>query len=124
MGTSEIRWYILIMVQLAGAEREIIDRYRHALRDRFPQAISEMILFGSRVRGEGHPDSDLDLLVVLNTQDPDLKREVLDLAWETMLSLDFKVFISPIVFFKKDYDRYRSWNSSFLENISRDAVRL
>lgn len=112
------------MVQLRGAEREIIDRYRRALKDRFPEAVSEMILFGSRARGKDHPDSDLDLLIVLKTQDPRLKREVLDLAWETMFSHDFKVFISPIVFFKRDYDRYRGWNSSFLENVSRDAVRL
>ena len=112
------------MVQLAGAEKEIIDRYRRALKYRFPEAVSEIVLFGSRARGEGHPDSDLDLLIVLKTRDPRLKREVLDLAWETMFSHNFKVFISPIVFFKKDYDRYQSWNSSFLKNVSRYAVRL
>ena len=112
------------MVQLAGAEKEIIDSYHRALKDHFSKVLNEIILFGSRARGEGHPDSDLDLLVILNTHDPRLKREVLDLAWETMLTHDFKVFIAPIVFFKKDYDRYRSWNSSFLENVSRDAVRL
>lgn len=112
------------MVQLVGPEKKIIEDYRRALKDRFPDVVSEITLFGSRARGENRSDSDIDLLIVLNTQDPQIKREVLDLAWDAMSAHDFKAFISPVVFFKKDYDRYRGWNSSFLENVSRDAVRL
>lgn len=112
------------MVELAGIEKKIIDRYRRALRDCFPEAVSEIILFGSRARGEGGSHSDIDLLIVLNRADQRLKREVLDLAWETMSAYDFKAFLSPIVFFKEQYDQYRRWNSSFLENVFQDGVRL
>lgn len=112
------------MVQVAGTEKEILDSYCRSLRENFPEDVAEIILFGSRARGKGRSDSDIDLLIVLNTQDPHVKREVLDLAWEAMSRHNFKAFLSPIVFFKKDYHRYRQWNSSFLENVSQDAVRL
>lgn len=112
------------MIRLAHTEKEILDDYCRSLREHFPREVEEIILFGSRARGEGRPDSDIDLLIVLNTEDPRVKREVLDLAWEALSRHDFKVFLSPIVFLKRDYRRYRQWNSSFLENVSQDAVRL
>lgn len=35
-----------------------------------------IILFGSRARGDHRPDSDLDLLIEMETQDPPLERRV------------------------------------------------
>lgn len=112
------------MVQLKAAERTLIDQYCETLRRDFPGEVGRIILFGSRARGEGTPHSDIDLLIVLNTEDHRLKRKVLDLSWDVMFDHHFKVFLSPIVFFRKDYENYQRWNSSFLENVSRDAVSL
>ncbi len=112
------------MVRFSGAEKEIVDDYCHSLRRCFPNEVKDIILFGSQARGEERPDSDIDLLIVLNTQDRRLKREVLNLAWEAMFAHNFEAFLSPVVFFKKDYDQYRRWNSSFLANVFEDAIRL
>lgn len=112
------------MVQLRGMERTLIDQYCENLRRHFPHEVSKIILFGSRARGEGTPHSDIDLLIVLNTEDYRLKRQVLDLSWEVMSDHHFKVFLSPIVFLKKDYEQYQRWNSSFLQNVSQDAIPL
>lgn len=112
------------MVQFPAADKEMVDDYCHSLRSRFRNEVKDIILFGSQARGEGRPDSDIDLLIVLDTQDRRLKGEVLDLAWEAMSAHNFRAFLSPIVFLKKDYDQYRRSNSSFLANISEDAIRL
>jgi predicted nucleotidyltransferase len=48
--------------------REVVRRIRAAAE---PQ---QVILFGSRARGEGHTDSDLDLLIVMDTDLPRHKR--------------------------------------------------
>jgi predicted nucleotidyltransferase len=43
--------------------QEVLDRLRqneHALRER---GVTHAALFGSRVRGDNHPDSDIDLLI-------------------------------------------------------------
>ena len=36
----------------------------------FHDQISQMILFGSHARGEASPDSDLDVMIVVNWTDP------------------------------------------------------
>jgi predicted nucleotidyltransferase len=53
--------------------QEILDRLRqneHALRER---GVTHAALFGSRVRGDNRPDSDIDLLIDI---DPETVRDV------------------------------------------------
>ena len=42
--------------------------------------LSRIVLFGSRARGEGHADSDLDLLVLVGTYDAQERKAVIDIA--------------------------------------------
>lgn len=112
------------MVELTGSDKGLIERYCQRLRGEFPDQVGQILLFGSYARGEAGPQSDIDLLIVLKSQDRRLKKQVLDLAWEVMSDCGFKTFLSPIVFSKKDYDQYQRWNSSFLTNVSQDAVPL
>ena len=112
------------MVELVGPEKGLVDGYCCRLRQQFGNKVEEILLFGSHARGEANPQSDIDLLIVLKSQERHVKKEVIDLAWEVMFDYGFKAFLSPIVFFKKDYDRYRRCNSSFLENVSQDALSL
>lgn len=48
----------------SGEEQALLDRIRAAIRELEPTA--EIILFGSRARGDAMPDSDWDLLVLLD----------------------------------------------------------
>ena len=112
------------MVELTGSEKGLIEKYCQRLRGEFPGQVEQILLFGSHARGAAEPQSDIDLLIVLKSQERQLKRQVLDLAWEVMSDYGFKAFLSPIVFFKKDYDWYQRWNSSFLTNVSQDAIFL
>jgi predicted nucleotidyltransferase len=73
-----------------------------------PGQIERLILFGSHARGEARPDSDVDVLVVVNwpqerlpngfyaafTGDPRW-REIINLATDLMLK--YGIFISPTV---------------------------
>ncbi len=52
-------------------------------------------LFGSHARGDAAPDSDLDVLVLVEEATPTLENQVLDLAFHVNLAHD--VYISPRV---------------------------
>jgi predicted nucleotidyltransferase len=62
--------------------------YRRALDRALPDAVEAMILFGSRARGDAHPDSDYDLAVLLRgdlARQPDIRAKVADEAFEHMI---------------------------------------
>jgi predicted nucleotidyltransferase len=63
----------------------ILIRFRAALDEIYGDRLERVMLFGSRARGEGRPDSDYDVAVFLNTM-PDRWAELNRLA---DLRLDF-----------------------------------
>jgi DNA polymerase sigma len=62
-------------------DREILNRLKLLLQKRV--RLYKIILFGSRARGDAEPDSDMDVLVILDEPGTPGKREaVADCAWE------------------------------------------
>jgi predicted nucleotidyltransferase len=81
------------------SDRDTLEAFANRLRRRFPRA--EVRAFGSRARGEGKTDSDLDVCVVLERVNPDVRAEVSDIAWE--IGFDRDVVISTVVFSRQQF---------------------
>jgi predicted nucleotidyltransferase len=59
--------------------------FRNAVQLAFPGAVRDVVLFGSRARGDADPDSDYDVAVVLANElllDRNVRRRLADAAWE------------------------------------------
>ena len=54
------------MLTLDAAEQAWLDAYRIELRTRHPGVVRQLVIYGSKARGDAHEDSDLDVLVVLD----------------------------------------------------------
>ena len=76
-----------------AAIADFVRRVRAALG---PQVV-DIRLFGSVARGDAQPDSDIDVLVVVQAEDERmrLERQAVDIAFDVNLLYD--VFISPCV---------------------------
>ena len=90
----------------------------------FPGGEVESILFGSYARGEEQPDSDLDVLLLVNESRETISKrnwQIGDLAAEYLL--DYGVVVSPIV-----ENRSYFYNNTdvlpFYRNIQREGVRI
>jgi predicted nucleotidyltransferase len=83
---------------------------------------ARFLLFGSRARGDGRPDSDYDVLVVLPKRDPDTKSRlydaVMDVLWETDCLVSLKVFD------RAPYDRLAAIPTPFMGNVAREGIQI
>ena len=61
-------------------EQKILDRFKRLLEKRLQ--VNQIILFGSRARGDADSDSDMDLLVILDNITEDAEEYVSECAWE------------------------------------------
>lgn len=104
--------------RLLPVERLWIEEFRDRLSAQFPGRIRDLRLFGSKARGEDGRESDIDLLVLVDVDDPATHTAVVDLA--TSIS----AWLSPHVF---EFDAYHapvSRASGFYKEIRRESVRL
>lgn len=90
----------------------------------FPQDHIEAILFGSYARGDADPDSDVDILFLVDASRQEISAcnwQIGDLAADFLL--EHGIMVSPIV----ENREYFSANSDvlpFYRNIVREGVRM
>ncbi len=81
------------------------------LRQRLAQGakIEDFRVFGSRVRGEATPESDLDVYIVVTDLTPVLRRWIDEIAWE--VGFDNDRVISTLVTTRRGLEQVRSARS-------------
>ena len=74
-------------VNLGENEIKALRELKQKLLTRFPEA--EMMLYGSKARGEGEEDSDIDLLILVDGPvTREVKEEIVSIAYEVELTYD------------------------------------
>jgi predicted nucleotidyltransferase len=55
-------------MKLTPDEQAWLEGYREALVEQYPDAIHQLVIYGSKARGDSHPDSDLDVLLIVRNE--------------------------------------------------------
>lgn len=98
--------------------RERLDRALAAVIDQIVQELDpeRIIVFGSMARGDIHEDSDLDLLIVKETDQPFLQR--ID---EVLAVLRTDVPVEPLVYTSAELERLREEGRDFIGTILEEG---
>lgn len=81
---------------------------------------AKVLLFGSRARGDAHPDSDWDVMVLLNDASASKKWEVSGDLFR--LGWDLEKMISPIVYTQSEWEK-RNF-TPFYKNVMHDGIEI
>ena len=101
--------------------KDIVNQISQAIRRVDPTATA--ILYGSEARGDARPDSDIDVLILLEGDRRDLKHED-ELAGELYeIELATGVLVSPMIMLRKQWEN-RPFNTPFYVNVMNEGIRI
>lgn len=104
--------------------KEIVSNFATEARSIYGDKLSEVILYGSCVRGEDTPDSDIDILLLLTVAPQEIGEErnrIFDLS--DKLDMEYGVVLAPMLQSEEVYKKYMPV-SVFYQNIQREGVKI
>ena len=101
-------------------EKNIVDTFALLIKEKL--SVYRIELFGSRARGDADPDSDMDVLVIVNDISPELEDYISECAWEA--GFKHGIVIVPVVFTRDEWENGPERYSLLAEAIRAEGVRL
>jgi predicted nucleotidyltransferase len=103
-------------------ELKIAAEFRKRIEEFLGEGLRDVRIFGSRTRGEGHSESDLDIFVLLDRYDRERRSRIIDIACEINLEYDFIAPLSPLVMDEQEFSLYRSRERRLVLDIVNEGV--
>jgi len=106
-------------INLRENERKALEELKEKILERFPDA--EIILYGSKARENSDKESDIDLLILVESQvNTDLEEEIFHISYEVELKHD--VVFGEIIENKNFWDTALAKAMPLHWNIDREGV--
>lgn len=107
---------------LSPTEQQAMLEFVQLLKEQFNGRVHSAQLFGSKARGEGTPDSDLDVLIVVDSDDWRVHKQIRYLAAD--ICLEYSLNLSPRVWSTSHQREVARLQPLLYQNIRRDSINL
>ena len=109
-------------VTLSQRESEALRVFSTRIRAALGSNLRDLRLFGSKVRGDSRPDSDLDVLVVVDDDRARAEDLAIDIAFDVNVASD--LYISPRVVTAESLTDPVWRTTLFVQTVTRESVAL
>ena len=99
---------------------KVLEHFLREIRNRLGEHLKEVILFGSRARGDNVPGSDYDCLAVLDEVSPRTKDIIDEVAGELLFQYNALFSIFPL----SEEEHKRRVYDPFLRNVHKEGIVL
>ena len=103
-------------------EKKVLQSFVEELRNKIGDEIINIVLFGSRARGDFNRESDIDIFVLVREKTQDMRDKVGDITADFIFDYDFP--LSPVLYDLEEYDQNKKLGSFFFENVEKEGVSL
>lgn len=111
-----------LLTLLSPREHQAVAEFVRLLRQRYPERVLHVVLFGSKARGDSRPWSDIDILIIVDQDDWQLSHAISNLAAD--VSLEHDVLIGPRVIGQERWERMKKHHFGLYRNVTAEGIPL
>jgi len=105
--------------------QDLIEQYVEEIKKIYGSYVRQIILYGSCARGDFRPDSDVDIMILADISDLELKAYAQQLSYMTYdFNMDHKPIAKSEAHFNKWIVNYPFYSSKLAEQISNDSYGI
>ena len=105
-------------------DKILIEEFKRRLPTDIVPHIRQMIMYGSRARGDAEEDSDLDLIALVDKNSLVLEQRLDEIAYNLMWDHDFRPIISLKVFSEERFRSAAAKGYSYYRAIEREGITV
>ncbi len=103
-------------------EKRALSDITKTLRERFPERIQGVYVFGSKARGDHGEWSDFDILVVVKDRDPSIEEAIISIFVDEEIRSG--VIFTPLIKDLTAFESEKRFKTPFYENLTREGISL
>lgn len=103
-----------------NTDKKIIEKFKRLLVKKVK--VKNLILFGSRARGDNVPYSDMDIFIVVDNLDTETENYISDCAWEA--GIEEGIVVVPITFSTYEWENSPERSSLLVKAVMEEGIRV
>ncbi len=103
-------------------ERTAIERFSETVKSRLGESVVRISVFGSKVRGDYKPTSDIDVLVIVKDRSLRVMDQIAEITSD--LNIEYDLSIAPVVFSEPEFDMNAQMASPFSLAVREEGFLL
>lgn len=103
-------------------EKQGISQFVKRARQLLEQSLIDIRIFGSKVRGDFDKESDIDILLVIDSDDWHIQDEISKIA--ANVNIEFNCNVSPVIYTKREHERNKYFRTLFIQEVEKEGVSL
>src|SRR5436309_2859450 len=104
---------------IKDSDRKLVERFKRLMIEQ-GILLYKTIVFGSRARGDAEPDSDLDVLVLIEHLNPTMRKTISHCAWEVGFAAG--VLIQTVVMTRDEAEHGPEQSSLLMLAVKEEGV--
>ena len=101
-------------------ERSWLEAFRTAIKSKHADAVKDIVIYGSKARGDWHEDSDIDVLLIVANDAAEQRETLENLAYDLSVTAD----ALPLLTTKTEAEWNGEAGTAFHRAVERDGVSV
>lgn len=112
----------LAINRITKKENDALQAFNQRLLSELGKQVRQVILFGSKARGDSAPDSDIDVLILAEEEGRQLRKTISKIS--SQIGLDYDVCLGALLIADKRWRQMSTERFSLCRNVERDGILL